>query len=696
MIFMGKLPAMGCLGFLILANTVFGAAGSGTTFPMVEISFRLPQNSLQPFAEEFWGWIEDASGSGTWVPAFYDGSKGLKLRHTPLACGKYHVGIFSQKKEGRKVQDVVDLQPAAFEVKGNPAGPGFVRINPEHPQTFLRGEGGTYFPVGMNIGWDMGKQGDVVAFLERLAAAGGNWTRIWMCHWDDKNLDWAQGRMVPPGEIDLKAAEKWDRIVAAADRLKVPFQMVLQHHGQYSTEVDANWQDNPWNKAKGGFLEKAADFFTDPRARLLTKRKYRYIVARYGYSPSVMAWELFNEVEFTADGKTPEGRRAILAWHEEMAAYIRSLDPNRHLITTSAPGLDDPVWNVTDFYQQHSYPPDPLAGAGGFGSDPLALGRPIFYGEIGSMAPGGQSQGDGGRVLKNILWGGIFSGAGATAQYWAWDQVDREQMYPLITAVSGFAKMAGLGSGFWHPLAASIATSGKADWVLGPGQRWASVVDPYLVLHRDGSRTPAGMGFSAMLRPRRGSGERVGTDSVTCEVEMAKPSRWEITVLEVSRDGARMEMEADGQLVAEKTWAPMEDAKKREGLPCVVGADLPAGTKKIRVKSTGADFLQIASMRLKDYVPELGVMAMTNDQNSALWIYRQPSPSNPLSRTEEFSAGTVQLGGLLPGTYRITWWDTLEAKVIKEDESSVENGNLELTTPPVHDDLALLLTRLSK
>ena len=380
-------PRRAVLGFLLWVCTVSAWSDPGTVYPMVEATFRLPDNSPDPFAEEFWAWIADDAGVGIWVPAFYDGDGTWKVRHTSRVPGYFRISIHAERDGIRETKEVMNLQPMTFEVEGVPSDPGFVRVNPEHPQTFLRGDKETYFPVGMNIGWDVSEQDDVVAFLERLAVAGGNWTRIWMCHWDGKNLDWIQGGTIPRGQIDLKAARKWDRIVAAADRLQIPFQMVLQHHGQYSTQADANWQDNPWNKARGGFLEKPADFFTDVQARLLTRRKYRYIVARYGYSPSVMAWELFNEVEFTEGWKTPEGRRAIVSWHEEMAAYIRSLDPNRHLITTSAPGLDDPVWNVTDFFQQHAYPPDPLAGAGGFGSDPRALSRPIFYGEIGSMGP---------------------------------------------------------------------------------------------------------------------------------------------------------------------------------------------------------------------------------------------------------------------------------------------------------------------
>ena len=98
----------------------------------------------------------------------------------------------------------------------------------------------------------------------------------------------------------------------------------------------------------------------------VTRRKYRYILARWGYSPAIMAFELFNEVENT--DAAHQGRWAeIAAWHREMAGFLRANDPNRHLITTSAiPGvaLDNPVWRAVDYFQAHTYPFDVLATTG--------------------------------------------------------------------------------------------------------------------------------------------------------------------------------------------------------------------------------------------------------------------------------------------------------------------------------------------
>ena len=202
-----------------------------------------------------------------------------------------------------------------------------------------------------------------------------------MCHWDGKNLDWPADEAKPPqlGYLSLSSAMLWDQIVAAADASDVHFHLVLQHHGQYNTGENSNWQNNPWNKANGGWLDKPEDFFTDPRAIALTKSKYRYIIARWGYSPAIMAWELFNEAEFTDAFKNDLDD--VAAWHVAMAKFIREQDPYHHLIMTSSRVTEPKLWQAMDYYEAHIYPPDVLAAIAVLDDD--HLDRAYFYGEFG-------------------------------------------------------------------------------------------------------------------------------------------------------------------------------------------------------------------------------------------------------------------------------------------------------------------------
>ena len=105
-----------------------------------------------------------------------------------------------------------------------------------------------------------------------------------MAHWGGLNLDWlpeSLGSSPRGGELDLRVAEAWDKMLETAEERGVYIQLVLQHHGQYSSQVNSNWQYNPWNVANGGFLKTPVEFFTSPEALRLTLLKYRTIVAPF-------------------------------------------------------------------------------------------------------------------------------------------------------------------------------------------------------------------------------------------------------------------------------------------------------------------------------------------------------------------------------------------------------------------------------
>ncbi|MCZ0212168.1 hypothetical protein OZK63_43170, partial [Streptomyces sp. UMAF16] len=68
----------------------------------------------------------------------------------------------------------------------------------------------------------------------------------------------------------------------------------LNHHGQVSTTVNPEWNNNPYNIANGGPCNNTWDFFSNSTAKNLFKNRMRYIIARYGYSNTIMSWELFN------------------------------------------------------------------------------------------------------------------------------------------------------------------------------------------------------------------------------------------------------------------------------------------------------------------------------------------------------------------------------------------------------------------
>ena len=62
---------------------------------------------------------------------------------------------------------------------------------------------------------------------------------------------------------------------------------------------------------RSGPLDSASAVFTDAAVQELLRRRFRYAVARWGASPNVMCWELWNEVS----GVDGLDREASSAWH---------------------------------------------------------------------------------------------------------------------------------------------------------------------------------------------------------------------------------------------------------------------------------------------------------------------------------------------------------------------------------------------
>jgi hypothetical protein len=169
------------------------------------------------------------------------------------------------------------------------------------------------------------------------------------------------------------------------------------------------------------------------------------------------------------------GDMVLLAdWHRDMAATIRACDPYRHLVTTSSPPLDSPIWDAMDYAQIHRYAAEMIAEVGALSPAARDFPKPVFFGEIGDHRIATDDKGDG-RYTRSMLWAGLMSGASGAAQVWAWDDVDRLDFYPHFAAAGRFLELADIGDEPHEPTTietsrelgalALRAESGFALWV---------------------------------------------------------------------------------------------------------------------------------------------------------------------------------------------------------------------------------------
>ncbi len=457
---------------LRLADSVDGTPGVYTRVEFDVTPDKRVDNPFDPGQIDLLVQFTAPSGRIISVPAFwyqaYDsalqatGAPGWKARVTPTESGSW------------QAEALLDGQPlggrVAFDV-GSSDHPGFVRIDKRNPRYFAFDNGDPYFPIGLNIAWS---NGDVLAdyerWFDRLSENGGNVARVWMASWSFA-IEWSDTGL---GDYTNRMQQAWllDQIFLMAEERGITIMLTLINHGAFSTSVNPEWDQNPYNTALGGPCSVPYEFMTDPLAREMFQRRLRYIAARWGYSPNLFAWEWWNEVNWTGIVD-----RDLSPWTEEMTAYIQQYDPYDHLITTSyADGTRTGIWAspALDFAQQHDY-----SGLNPLQSFPLAYQRitrsagdkPIVFGELGfSSGDDANTAGLESIHLHNGLWTAPFTGYASTAMHWWWDGfVDPQDQWGHFRGISHF--LAGEDLAMLQPGSAVLSASTADALVLADGQR---------------------------------------------------------------------------------------------------------------------------------------------------------------------------------------------------------------------------------
>lgn len=230
-----------------------------------------------------------------------------------------------------------------------------------------------------------------------------------------------------------------------------------------------------------------------------------YIVARWGASPAVMAWELFNEMDWTDE--FAEHVTEAAEWHVRAAAELRALDPTGRPITTSfAHGTGHPeIWAPMDIVQAHHYGGEDLAQAARAAVSGLRAlhDKPVLLAEIG-IGLGGEGTAPSdpdGRFLHNAQWGSLMAGAAGAAWPWWWDVwIHPSDVYHRFRGISAFVSGRRLDEEGYAPTALVVETSARADVVVSPTLDWGQKAPAgQIAIGRDGTAQPGPESLSQYL-----------------------------------------------------------------------------------------------------------------------------------------------------------------------------------------------------
>lgn len=301
---------------------------------------------------------------------------------------------------------------------------GFIRVDPVNGMTFTYDSGNSFIPIGTNLAWwsTTLSSHDYNNWFHKMSLVDANYARIWMANWSFSlhkdsytNFDTRQS-----------IAIRLDSVLQAADEYGVYIMLTLLNHGQFSSNTNPEWSENVYNQANGGMLEYPIQFFYNKEAKEAYKNELLYILARYGYSDNIFAWELFNEVDWI-DGYSSI---AVTSWHKEMSEFLHANDPYNHMVSTSYKytwGTPAYALDSIDFVAVHSYAYGDVQFYSKLITETNSLmnqyQKPVFFGEIGIDWESGTSTYHSdytGVTIKQGAWGGMMLGA-ASANHWWWD-----------------------------------------------------------------------------------------------------------------------------------------------------------------------------------------------------------------------------------------------------------------------------------
>ena len=647
------------------------------------------------------------------VDAFYCESfgeskkKNFKIRFTPDKPGKWKYRI--KVKKNKEV--LLESKLFTFECKKNPDKNGFIKLS---DTDFLFTEFSNkkpFFPVGLNIAWSASEDvyADYEKWISKLKENGGNFIRIWMANWflgiewDGKLKDYS-GRQ--------KQAYLLDKIIKLCEENGIYIMLCLLPHGEFSTTHNSNWDKNPYNKINGGILERPEEFFINEKAKKIFKNRLRYIIARYSYSTSIFAWELFNEVDLTDKYDTFNA----LNWHREMLNEIKNYDIYKHLKTTSFsdPYKDDEIWNLKqiDFTQTHIYGLKDAAEAiyeiSKYKIEKFS--KPHIISEFGidvNKETIEKGIDEGGIYMHNALWSGIFTLSFGSPMAWWWEiYVDRFNLFSLYKPLTDFIKdIKWIKNNYYEIKDKNVYISNAKedsyrDLIIYPIEKWERAKEDRFTIKNNGIVVNKPY-FPAFLFGK--SKVDMKNDPVI-KITNEKPGKLIIKLKRVSHDNILSVIVNDAESLRENVCAK-DFPKKRffdewkiyqADIDKEYSVDLPVGDNEIILKNDGEDWILIDYIKFTDavkakYAPVF-ISGIQSNKDAYIWIKNEKFRwDNP--EPESVKNAILNIYDLLSGRYVIKFYDTWNGEVIKEIQDIVDNDILLLEIPEVKKDIAISVRR---
>jgi hypothetical protein len=648
----------------------------------------------------------ETSGSGRW-----------RVRFTPDEVGTWQFTAVARIGSTESM-----LRTGRFDVSES-SHPGFIQVAP-NGRYFEFDDGTPYFPIGQNLGWSWDEGGSIYAYLEwldRLQAAGANYARI--------NIDvpWFIGlEWTPPvgqyGDLGQQAAWRFDTILDEAERRGIYLQVVLIWHQTFREytggssvsiprtpirpDVSGDFDNSPYNARLSGSLQGPGDIFFNTAGQQLLQQRLRYIMARWGYSPNIFAWEIVDELDrmaaFSAERDTD--------WVTQMAETIQEYDPNDHLITVGMKEFNDIIEAnpLLDFTQSEVYQSRPIEHEDQVTSTLFTLftslygvSHPVLLTEF-SLNPWFEPAQDDptGIHIRNTIWTAALSGTAGSAMPWWWDTyIDPNDLYSIYTPLVLYSQGIPWNKLNLQPVQPGLVANSTIDYeplrIDGFNRQSRSISPPDTIyrITADGASPPISL-MSSYLYGREFNAENSRPQTMIISPPIDTTMIVNIQNVSFAAD-AQLTITVDGVTVINLNLAAGTEQTS-------LTIPLTAGQHTVVFDNLGEDWLQIRYVEIADYRAPLRVVALADREEGIVlaWIHNraytwdQAQTNEPLEPLDF----TLELSDMLAGVYRVEFWDTETGNVVGEERitlSSDSDRMLRIPLLPIRKQLALRIFRMA-
>ena len=262
--------------------------------------------------------VTSPSGREVKIPGFYDGQNTWRIRFTPNEIGRWHYRTEWSRRSGSNSSDISDSLVAV-----NSGHQGFIRQSRTNRNYLAFDSGEHLYPFGdtcynaINL-----TEHQLAAYLDTRKCQGFNFIRI--SAWATMQAEvlgpppyWAWGGTRDNPDFMLLNPEyfaRMDRVLDALDERGMYAEVVLFLSFYY-----------PMNPLRDGWSPTLEKIWID------------YLIARYSAYANLLMWTVANEYEIYPDGKYRNDSHphdswpSDQEWAREIAGYVHTVDPYRHL-----------------------------------------------------------------------------------------------------------------------------------------------------------------------------------------------------------------------------------------------------------------------------------------------------------------------------------------------------------------------------